>query len=147
MPRILRKDVLNELRIFDNISNSELVFYYRMPSEKERNKYSNHSVQRIRNKVVYDFAGARLAYGSQILQGIRDGDFLVPVSDHPNAALLDLPPEQEDVTISSDPNSPYYVSDWKERVADVASDLVMHLAMHVFDAPAETDTRDTAEKN
>lgn len=117
----------NELRINDNISDSVIVLYYRMPTTPERVAFANESVQRVRNEVVTRVPETRLKYGNKILTGFREGDFTAEVSG-------------EEKPISSEPTSPNYFQDWKEQVNCQAADLIMLLAAHVFDASAETAT-------
>lgn len=137
MPRSIDNEI-NELKICDNISNSTLVLYYRQPTTQERAAYANESVQRKRNKIVTRIAETRLKYGAMILEGFREGDFT-------------RKRDGRTVPMSSDPQSPQYVPDWKDQVVAGAGDIVMLLAAHVFDAPAETEEPDIdgedAEKN
>ncbi len=114
----------NTLRLWDNISDSELELHYRTPTTSERQGYANMVVQRHRNKVRYRQAEARLKYGLLILTGFREGDF---------ARIKDGRP----VPISADPASEHYVQDWKAHLERDAADVVMLLAAHVFDASTE----------
>lgn len=127
---------VNELRLHDAISNSDILLKYRMPTTAEREGYANESVRRIRNKVKYSIVAAREKYGAKILMGFRDGDFEIDQ----NGAV---------VPIASDPASPNYRDNWKELVVEHASDLVQTLAYHVFDSPSEVveDGGSDLEKN
>lgn len=140
MARSIEQEV-NELKIFDNISNSSLVVYYRNPTTQERAAYANESVQRKRNKIVTRIPEARLKFGGLILEGFREGDFTRKAGG-------------KTVPMASDPQSPHYDPDWKKRLLEGASDIVMLLAGHVFDVSAETEDPDEklddgedAEKN
>lgn len=118
----------NELRIFDNLSGSDIVLKYRTPTTKERNDFTNYAIVRKRNRVEYRVVEAQTLYGARILTGIRDGDFEVPDED---GAVVPL---------SSNPASPNYRADWKELLTKHASDIVQALGAQVFDRSVETDT-------
>lgn len=134
MPRRL-SDEINELKVQDNISDSTLVLYYRTPTTQERVGYTNESIQRKRNKIVYRQGEARLKYGGLILTGIGEGDFERKEGDG-------------FVPISSDSSSKHYYKDWKEHIKKYASDLIDLLAIHVFDMAAELeDIEDQEEKD
>ena len=119
----------NSLKIHDNISDSDIVLFYRSPTTSERTGYANMSVQRRRNKVTLHQAEARLKYGLLILTGFREGDFVRDAGGRPEV-------------FSSDPGSAHYRSNWKEEIEEGAADLVMLLAAHVFDVSAEIDAPD-----
>lgn len=119
-------DDKNTLKINDNISGSDIVFTYRMPTTKERTDYSNMAVRRKRNKVEFKSSEARQNYGLRILDGIRDGDFEIKKSG-------------KYVPISSDPESKNYDKDWKKHIEKHAIDLIEILAAHVFEGSADID--------
>jgi len=128
MPRALG-ETTNEVSIHDNLSNSPIVFRYRMPTTKERVAYDNESIQRKGKKIKMRQAEARLKFGGMILTGFGPGDFTKTV-------------DGKNVPIASDPDHPNYDPDWKKRVMEEAADLVMLLAGHVFDIPAYIDDDD-----
>jgi hypothetical protein len=140
MPRRL-SDELNELRLRDNLSGSEIVLFYRLPSTSERAAYANDCFRRKGNKFEARMIEARQKHGAKILEGVRDGDFEVPM---PGASSEYRP-------IASDPQSPNYAADWRELVARHAGDLLEILAAHVFDGSASLapvlppDEADTSE--
>lgn len=113
----------NQLKIDDQVSGSTITFFYRLPTTKERQGYMNMAVQRKGKRVEMRHAEAQAKYGEKILTGIRDGDFEVVENG-------------KSVPLSSDPKSPHYREDWKQQVADNASDLLMLLAIHAFDRSA-----------
>ncbi|MCP3668311.1 MAG: hypothetical protein GY696_38465 [Gammaproteobacteria bacterium] len=117
---------LQTVTMHDNLSNSEIVFTYRMPTTKERTDYQNMAVQRKRNKVTFENTKARQKFGMEILMGIRDGDF-------------EIKKDGDYVLISSSQASEHYDPNWKQHVEEHAIDLVQLLAAHVFDASAEVD--------
>ena len=141
MPRIM-DDGLNTLKIWDNISNMELEVYYRRPTTEERAAFSNESIRRTRNKLLFRTAQARQKFGLKILAGIREGDFIIKKGG-------------KDVPIASDPKSPHHDPEWKDLMMKYASDIVELLAAHVFEASAEImneeedggSTTEDAEKN
>ncbi len=122
----------NQVTIHDNISNSEILFFYRTPTTAEIEGFSNLSIQRRGKKVKFRQAEARLKYGLKILTGIREGDF----------ERLD---NGQYVPISSDEGSPHYYPAWKEWLRENAADLVMLLGLHVFDNSAEIEIDDDEE--
>ncbi len=144
MPRKLAS-ATNELKIYDNISSSDILFRYRTPTTKERTAYSNKSFQRKRNKILTKQFETRIEFGLKILEGFRDGDFVIPKNG-------------KNVPIASDSGSENYDPDWKKHIEAHAIDLVALLAAHVFEGPAEIDqeedpgtelseTGEDAEKN
>jgi hypothetical protein len=125
----------NILDLHDNLSNTDIRFYYRTPTTTERNGYNNFSIQRKRNTIKVNAVNARLKYGLQIITGIREGDFERMVGE-------------SYVSVASDPASKNYHEDWKGWLELHAADLVMLLAGFVFDASVEIDrdTDDDAEE-
>lgn len=126
-------DEPNELKIHDNISNSDIVLYFRTPTTAENVKYTNAIAQRKRNKIVSKLGETRQRFGAAILMGFREGDFEKKVGD-------------SYVPIGSDETSKHYDTNWKALVMEKASDLVELLAVHVFESPAEVDD-DEPEEN
>ena len=141
MARIM-DDGINTLKIWDNISNTELEIYYRTPTTEERAAFSNESIQRARNKLLFRTAQARHKFGFKVLAGIREGDFIIKKGG-------------KEVPIASDSKSPHYDPIWKELMMKYASDIIALLAAHVFEASAEAlddepdggSTMEDAEKN
>jgi len=127
-------DELNEMRFQDNLSNSEIVLQYRMPTTPERVAYTNESFQRKGRKIISRPVETRLKYGLKILEGIREGDFEVKG------------PDGTWVVISSDPKSEHYFAGWKEHVEKYASDIVELLAIRVFDVPVQAAPEEDAEE-
>jgi len=119
-------DELNELRIHDNLSNSEIILKYRMPTTQETIRYGSETIIRKRNKIVSRIGETRQKYGAMILEGFRKGDFERKVGD-------------KYVPISSDSDSEHYDPQWKDYLKKYASDLIEVLAVHVFETPAQVD--------
>jgi len=127
-------DELNEMRFQDNLSNSEIVLQYRMPTTPERVGYTNESFQRKGRKMISRPVETRLKYGLKILKGIREGDFEINGSDGTW------------IVISSDPQSEHYFAGWKEHVEKYASDIVELLAIRVFDVPVQAAVEEEEEE-
>jgi len=138
MARRLSADV-NELILQDRLSNSEIVFYYRLPTTAERLAYAGQRSQRIGNKVKDKSFETRLKGAKKILTGIREGDFEIPDG------------KGKFVPLASDPASPHYRQDWKEKVEEYGSDLLELLAYHVFEfsvvdqRPGQEETAEAKE--
>lgn len=118
---------LQKMKIFNNLSGSEIELTYRMPTTRERAAYTNESFSRQRNKLVTRLVETRLKYGAQILTGIRDGDFAV----EKDGAIQAL---------SSNAASKFYNPGWKEKVAEFAPYLIEALASAVFEGAAEVQS-------
>jgi len=125
-------DDRNELKIHDNLSNSDVVLYYRMPTTTERQQYHNSSVVRKNNKIEMRTAQARLESGMKILTGFRVGDFERKV-------------DGEYVAFSPVDGDENYFPDWRKWLEDNADDIVMLLAARVFDAPTSLPEEEEAE--
>ncbi len=140
MPRDFSEES-NKLTLYDNISGSKIVLYYRHPTTKETSAFLNEAVRRRRNKIEMRQAQARLKFGAKILTGFREGDFLQKKGG-------------EKQPLSSDPESSNYTPDWKDQVVKHAADLVMLLGGYVFEGSAEVEENESdsddfedAEKN
>lgn len=130
-------DELNELKVHDNISGSDIVLYYRNPTTAENVRYTNSLVVREKNKLVNRTGETRMKFGAEILMGIRDGDFERKIGG-------------KYLPLSSTPGSENYDSTWKDQVIQYASYLIELLAVHVFERPAveeEGEEEDGPEKN
>ncbi len=143
MPRRLGEE-LSELRIQDNLSNSEIVLRYRTPTTQERLGYENAKAVRKGGRVEDKRPQARQKYGMKILAGFREGDFERMV-------------DGKWTPISSNPDSPNYWPEWKSVIAEQAGDMVEALAIQVFDLPVmiqqaepeadeETDAEESGEE-
>lgn len=118
-----RESQQNKVRIHDNISDSDITFFYRMPTTKERQDYQNMAIKRKGNSIEFKQTEARLKFGLTILTGIGGNDF---------ERLVDgnyLP-------ISSVESDGNYFPEWKKFVEDNGPDLVTLLAAHVFEGSA-----------
>lgn len=118
-------DELNEMRFQDNLSGTEIVLLYRMPTTRERIAYTNESFQRKGRKLINRAVQTRMKFGLAILEGFREGDFEAQISG-------------EWKPIASDPGAENYNPTWKDHVEKYASDLIEYLAIRVFDMPVQT---------
>jgi len=114
----------NELTVQDNRSKSTIVLYYRDPTTKENVAYSNEMYQRKGRKVVTRLGETRQKYGSRILTGFREGDFVKNESG-------------QQIPLSSDKESKFHDPEWKKLLQERASDMIEILAIHVFESPVE----------
>lgn len=128
-------DGRNSVRLRDNLSNSDIVLYYRLPTTSERQEYHNASVVRRKNDVEVLTTKARLESGMKILTGFEVGSFERKVGG-------------EYVQFSSDEDDPDFFSGWREWVRENANDLVILMAARVFDAPSSLpkDDEDSIEE-
>lgn len=113
--RDLEESNENELVIDDTISESKIKLFYRQPTTEERVRYQQNLWERKGKKVLVN-AEMRLGIGLKILTGFREGDF----------GYAGKP-------ISSDPKSPNYRADWKELLKKTSADIVIALAVAVFE--------------
>lgn len=125
--RILDENEQNLLELTDNLSTDDngnptiIGLYYRMPTTKEAHGFTNGMVVRQGNKMVRNLGQVRQTYGAAILVGITEGCFGRKV-------------DGKTVPISSNPASPHYVEDWKDRVKKQAPDCIELLAIRVFES-------------
>ena len=126
-------DELNEMRFQDNLSDTDVTLFYRMPTTKERVAYSNQCFKRTGKKLENRSVQTRMKYGLRILEGFLEGNFEVRIGG-------------EWKVISSDPKSANYVSGWKEHVEEYASDIIQLLAIRVFDVSVQTPDPDEADE-
>lgn len=124
--RDLKKTDKNVLVISDSISGSDIELYYRNPTAPEIVAYQKSMYKRDGNKLKIDPA-CRLDHGLKILTGFRDGDFGV-----------------DGKPLSADPASENYQENWKDLVKESAADIVMVLALHVFEG-VRTGTQEKIE--
>jgi len=125
MARIFSKKP-NKLVLHDNLSNTEIVLFFRTPTTKEVASYTNGMTKRVRNKIVNCTGECRQKFGKLIFEGFREGDFGEEV-------------DGKEVLFSSDRGSSNYKEDWKEKVCACAPDLIEHLAIHAFENTSSTE--------
>ncbi len=137
-----RNTKINVLRFLDTLSQdddgkpSTIGLLYRMPTTEERQQYldgrqvRNDTTGKLEDRTVE----TRIASGKTILMGIEDGSF-----------------EDEDASgnvtpVSSDKQSPHFREDWKDFVEEFGSDLLILLAIRIFEGSALPAKR-TAKNN
>lgn len=106
----------NKLVIADTLGGGDVTLYYRTPTTSERVSYQRSLVRREGKKVILCEAETRQKFGLQILTGFAPYSF----------SFAGEP-------LSADPAQPGYRDDWKDLVAQTASDLVEVLAISVFE--------------
>ncbi len=121
MGRILGSNVRNTFSVLDQVSGKEIDLYYRLPSTSERVAYESAKFSVETGAVKNRAIEARQEYGFLILEGFKKGSFQICLED---GSFKD---------ISSDPGDPDYVSDWKEKIKQFASDLIEVLAHRIFE--------------
>lgn len=116
----------NEMELTDNLSKSRIVLNYRLPTTKERVKYTADCIQRQGTKIIDKTTEVRIRDGKKILTSIREGDFEIPSPDG-----------RDFVPLASDADSKNYKSNWKDLVEECGSDILEFLAIQVFDIPVQ----------
>ena len=156
MPRKIGENLRNDLKIWDPVSDSAIIFFYRLPTTAERIQYENDSYELVEGKITHNITKSRQKWGPEILTGFREGCFQKKVNipsppacaeasaGRPQGDQTKSPPPQGEgeggggsgsqwVPFSSDPSSPNYDPEWKSLVQKYASDLIETLAAHVFE--------------
>jgi hypothetical protein len=107
----------------DNLSDSILTIYYRMPTPKEHIWYTNNMTKRKGNRVINNLGELRQQAGARLITGYANGNF-----ERPNNKGGWTP-------FDSDPRSPHYLPTWLEELQTQAPDVLESLAMRVFESP------------
>jgi hypothetical protein len=135
MPRKIGENLRNDLKIWDPVSDSAIVLYYRIPTTEERIQYEHDSIEFVKGNVERNITKSRQKWGPEILIGIKEGNLLKKK-------------DEQWVSFSSDPSSPQYDLEWKSLIQKYASDLIEVLAAHVFEgARAFSSQEESPEKN
>ena len=119
--RVIGANIKNEMTIADSISGNEITFYFRTPSNGERQRYFADLWGRDGDKITDNSQQARLNWGAEILLGFEDDDFGFKDADGKVKPL------------SSDPENKNNRADWKELIKEHAPELVEFLALRVFE--------------
>ena len=120
MGRLLGEDVKNVFTITDSVSGASIKLFYRIPTTDEKAKYLIGIWDRDRKTVSENLTSARVEWGSQILEGFKEGSFQERING-----------EAKD--ISTDPNHPGFKEDWKEWIKRFAPDILELLCIHAFE--------------
>ena len=118
MPRVLGSNTRNKIEIYDGVGNGVAVFYTRNILPSERVKYLGSLIKKDEKGVTFLDNEVRLQNGSEILTGIEDNYFQ----------------DSDGTFIASDKHSPNYKEDWKELIIKHASELVMMVAVQMFES-------------
>jgi hypothetical protein len=103
------------LAIQDPVSGSVINLYYRRPTSEERVAYQLSAFRLENGERRFCLGETRLKFGLEILTGFGAGDFVITAEG--KETFLD----------------PARHSDWKERLAVEAPDLVSYMAQQVFE--------------
>jgi hypothetical protein len=103
------------LAIQDPVSGSVINLHYRRPTSEERVAYQLSAFRLEGGERRFCLGETRLKFGLEILTGFGPGDFIVSAEG------------------KETPLDPARHSDWKERLAVEAPDLVSYLAQQVFE--------------
>ena len=114
MARILGEE-RQAMRVQDPVSGSVITLYYRRPTSQERVAYQLSAYRIEGGERRLCLGETRLKFGLEILTGFSEGDF--QIREDGQAVPLD----------------PARHPDWRERLAEHASDLVAYLAQQVFE--------------
>lgn len=106
----------NLLLFQDNLSDSELGVFYRMPSTKERIAYRLAQGQKKKGRETSP-TEIRIKKGLKILTGTRGDDFQIK------------DPDGEYIPLTNK------VEDWKDHFERIAPDVAEFLAIRVFELP------------
>jgi hypothetical protein len=139
MPRIIGKNVINELLIPDKIAGGFCTVTYRAATTEERIAYLSAQWERKDGKIRNRRREALLDFGEMVILGFEEGYFRAKLED----GTLRI--------ISSDPQSQNYAPEWKEILRRLAPDIFEAVAEHVFETPAaiarQADFEEYPEKN
>jgi len=114
--RDLQRSERNRVAFRDTASDTKIVIYYATPTTSQIRAYRKATIRRKGGKVVVATFDPGLKFGLEIITAFDDGCF-----GHAGKP------------ISCDPNSPDYREDWKQLLAETASDIVTMVAQVAFD--------------
>lgn len=124
MARDLTKSDKNTVRIFDGLSDSEIVLFYRTPTSEDLFGYQTNIVRR-EGKKFRPRPETRLKYALRIITGIREGDFTI-----------------EGKPLSSEEGNGSYREDWKELLGEFAPDILDVFARRIFEGTRAADAEE-----
>ncbi len=121
----------NTLEIKDNLSGRTLEFYYRLPTQAERDAYTKATVKHRGNKVLSKANTFReqAALGRAVLLGFRKGDLA----------------NQAGQVISSDKTDPDYESGWKALLDKHRPDILATIGRLVIKSTSSMDEENNFE--
>ena len=133
---LIGEGVRNALHVRDPVSGEVLTLYFRMPTPEERAGFAIAQFERTGKEVRMRTTEARQEYGLKILEGFPDGTF-----EKQNGEGKRIP------AFSSDSQSPFFNTVWKELALKHGAHLIELLAVHVFDGTRIVPEQELTEKN
>jgi len=121
MALILNSD--NEAIVKDNISNTDIKIFYRMPNTEERVNFRSKvgfNLEQINERV-----DTAVEYGLKLITGFRKGD--IKIADN-IGKIKD---------ISSNPKDPEYEPEWKKLLKEYRPDILEALAYRIYFNPCD----------
>src|SRR4030043_513809 len=112
MGRIIGENVKNQLSLKDPFSGDPIILYYRIPTSEERIAYESAKYRREKGRFEFCLSEARLKFGEKIIEGFEEGSFLHKIEGAGNHPF------------SSDPESPVYITSWKDLLRKYAPDVL-----------------------
>ena len=106
--RDLKHSEKNSIAIFDKLSGSGLVIYYRTPTTKERIKYSSEQAQNLNTANFENVFETQIGWAEKLITGFSNNSF-----------------GYDEKPVSSDKESEHYQPDWMKMLKETSSDLLM----------------------
>lgn len=135
--RDVQQDTKNSLSISDTISGSDIKLFYRMPTTEERVRYQSGLFTRKGKKPGVNVE-LRLYMGLKILSGFEEAA-LVNGKYVGGFGYGGKP-------IASDQASANYRADWKDLLKETAADIILALAISVFEGVGLAKAEDGEEE-
>lgn len=114
--RDLKKTDRNRVVLLDLQGGGKIGIFYATPTTSQVKNFHKESLHRKGHKVLVDSFDPALKYGLEVITGFDEGSF--GYGRDP---------------ISSDPASPNYRENWKELLAETASDILITVGRMVFE--------------
>lgn len=111
-----------EAHINDHLSDSEIVFFYNLPTTTDKLRFQNNFIKRDGDQIEENLIAEQVDLGLSLIIGFSDGSFEREV-------------DGEWVPLSSDPASPHYYAEWRAWLLEYAPDLLEWFVIHVFRQP------------
>ena len=116
MPREIKSNDRNEIKLDDIVTGEEVTLFYRTPTTKERLVYDASSFEKKGGKIISLVHQTRQKFGLKILTGFKKGCLAC-----------------DGKLISSDPQDPDYYAEWKNEFQNTCGDLIKFMAVVVFE--------------
>lgn len=109
----------NEVSFYHVASGTKVKFFYTNPDTDVHIKYKSAILNAsVKGKSIEEVQKIQIEFGLKLINGIRKGDFSYKKKE-----------------LSTDPNDPDYVPEWKEVVKKVAGDIVISFVEQILDRP------------